>query len=156
MTKHHYCAKHGNISQSTGGTDCPQCELEDKAKAIPVCNNAAAILATQFPTITAGDHKSGYETLRQVLDVALAQASVGKGVQRHGYSGKHFEDQQIVAFGKSVKSIVYNVGQANKKASEAIGLEPKPAIRELLGAINYLAAAVLILCNLHNVDLPKE
>jgi len=35
------------------------------------------------------------------------------------------------------------MGQAAKKAQEAMRMETEPAVRELLGAINYLAGVVI-------------
>lgn len=87
----------------------------------------------------------GYERLAAVLDQALEQAQAGKGKERHA-SGEPFEDQPIVQLGEWMAgSTVYDVGQASKKAIESTRLKPAHARHELLGAINYLAAAVIVL-----------
>lgn len=86
-----------------------------------------------------------YARLRAVLDKAYAHAAVGKGKERHA-SGEAFEHQPIVTFGKQMRgSIVFNVGQAAKKSFEAERLPVERAIDELVGAINYIAGAVIIL-----------
>lgn len=88
---------------------------------------------------------SDYASLRSVLARAHAQASSGKGVDRHG-NGKPFEQQLIVTLGQELQgSTDFNVGQACKKAIEAKRLPVEKAVAELLGAINYLAGAVIIL-----------
>lgn len=85
----------------------------------------------------------GYELLASVLDEALEQAQSGKGRERHAGGGEAFEDQQIVQLGEWMASTGFAVGQACKKAIESTRLDPAAARRELLGAINYLAAAVI-------------
>lgn len=85
----------------------------------------------------------GYISLAEVLDAALEQAQAGKGMERHATPGEAFADQQIVKLGEWMGSTHFAVGQACKKALESTRLEPDAAERELLGAINYLAAAVV-------------
>lgn len=90
----------------------------------------------------------GYESLAAVLDEALRQAQAGKGLERHAGTGERFEDQQIVQFGEWMgASTAFAIGQACKKAIEStrFDVEPERAIAELLGSINYLAAAVLVI-----------
>jgi hypothetical protein len=90
----------------------------------------------------------GYEALAAVLDLALLQAQAGKGFERHARSGEPFEDQQIVQLGEWMGgSTAFAIGQACKKALEStrFGAAPERAIAELLGAINYIAAAVLVI-----------
>ncbi|HEU4727642.1 MAG TPA: hypothetical protein VFT22_07130 [Kofleriaceae bacterium] len=86
----------------------------------------------------------GYESLAAVLDEALRDAQAGKGLERHA-CGERFEDQQIVQFGEWMSSTAFAIGQACKKSIESTRLPKDEAKRELLGAINYLAAAVLVL-----------
>ena len=86
-----------------------------------------------------------YLSLRRVLEEAHAQAATGKGKERHAGKNEPFEEQQIVQFGKWQETIDFNVGQAAKKAFEAKRLPYEKARSEILGAINYLAGAVLIL-----------
>lgn len=89
----------------------------------------------------------GYESLAAVLDEALAQAQSGKGSDRHA-CGEPFQDQQIVQLGEWMgRSTAFAIGQGCKKAIESTRMEADPhrARAELLGAINYLAAAVLVI-----------
>lgn len=87
----------------------------------------------------------GYEHLAAVLDEALAQAQSGKGKERHA-CGEPFHDQQIVQLGEWMGgSTAFAIGQACKKALESTRLDDAVAERELLGAINYLAAAVVVI-----------
>lgn len=87
----------------------------------------------------------GYEQLAAVLDAALAQAQSGKGKERHAGEGEAFHDQQIVQLCEWMGSTQGDVFQAAKKAIESTRLPDDRAEAELLGAINYLAAAVLVL-----------
>ncbi len=90
------------------------------------------------------DAAPGYESLAAILDAALEQAQAGKGKERHA-CGEPFEDQQIVQLGEWMGSTAFAIGQACKKALESTRLEPDRARGELLGAINYLAGAVISL-----------
>ncbi|NBK25973.1 MAG: hypothetical protein EOM68_28650 [Spirochaetia bacterium] len=87
--------------------------------------------------------QQGYEPLAKVLQLALDQAQSGKGVERHG-NGKAFVEQPIMEIGRMVGT-GYNLGQSMKKAQESMRLPKVRAQAELLGAINYLAAAYLLL-----------
>lgn len=88
---------------------------------------------------------TGYESLVDVLDAALAQAAEGKGAERHG-NGKPFDAQPMARITEMV-GIGFVLGQCIKKCAEAKGMvdrgELAAAERELLGAINYAAGAVL-------------
>lgn len=85
----------------------------------------------------------GYDRLANVLDMALEQAQSGKGIERHG-NGEPFE-QQIICRLTRTEGHGFARGQAVKKVDEAKRLSRDAAIRELLGAINYLAADVIVL-----------
>lgn len=85
----------------------------------------------------------GYESLAAVLDDALAQAQSGKGAERHASGLEPFDDQKIVQINEWLGSIHGQVFQVAKKAMEAARMTPDAARRELLGAINYAAAAVI-------------
>lgn len=87
----------------------------------------------------------GYESLAAILDEALNDAQAGKGLERHTSHGEAFCDQQIVQFGEWLGNTGFQVGQACKKAIESERLPYAAARAELLGAINYLAAAVIVL-----------
>lgn len=82
-----------------------------------------------------------YATLRNVLDRAYEQAATGKGNERHG-NMLNFERQPMQDVTKLV-GLGFPLGQAIKKAQEATRLETDAAVKELLGAINYLAGAVI-------------
>ena len=86
-----------------------------------------------------------YSELRRVLELAAEQAAAGKGKERHASEGERFEHQQIVRLGYWSGNIGFQIGQASKKAMEAQRLPAQRAIAELLGAINYAAAAVLVI-----------
>lgn len=86
---------------------------------------------------------SGYESLSGVLKSALDQAQHGKGKERHA-NGKPFEQQPIMEIGRMV-GVGYMTGQAMKKTAESTRLPTlEMKEKELLGAINYLAAAILL------------
>lgn len=88
-----------------------------------------------------------YIGLQQALHAAYSQAAEGKGKERHA-NNKDFDRQPIMEIGRMVGA-GYPLGQAMKKAQEAGGMlrrdEPLRAQAELLGAINYLAAAWLLI-----------
>ena len=83
----------------------------------------------------------GYYPLFAVLTDALDQAQVGKGEERHG-NGLSFMEQPILTITRAV-GLGFPLGQAMKKIQECQRMDADAAKRELLGAINYLAAAVL-------------
>lgn len=88
-----------------------------------------------------------YEPLEAILTAAMAQAALGKGSERHA-NGRDFVRQPIMEIGRMC-GLGYPTGQAQKKTQEAVGMfnrgEHERAEAELLGAINYLAAAVLLI-----------
>lgn len=90
---------------------------------------------------------SDYSKLRDILDRAYEQAASGKGKERHA-NGKPFDKQPISEIGRMVGT-GYNLGQAMKKAQEAQGManrnDKDKAAHELLGAINYIASAIMLI-----------
>ena len=82
-----------------------------------------------------------YADLWSVLLDVYHQVSEGKGAERHG-GGKAFKDQPmqrlIALYGEG-----FALGQAAKKMQEAQRMEPEAARRELLGAMAYIAGAVV-------------
>ncbi len=104
-----------------------------------------------------------YALLHQVLRDAEWQAREGKGKERHAGEDEPFEKQIICEVAKPGRAgIGYVVGQAVKKAYEARRMVQRAAEaaregnaehagdlvdaarRELLGGINYLAAAWIV------------
>lgn len=83
-----------------------------------------------------------YQELFHVLDEAYDQAARGKGKERHA-EGEPFEEQPIMWIEKYFKS--YQLGQSVKKLHESQRLPADQAVKELLGAINYIAARVIYL-----------
>jgi hypothetical protein len=89
---------------------------------------------------------SKYGSLIRVFKGAYDQASTGKGKERHA-DGEPFEQQKICTIARWVKTSPAGgpLQQAVKKCVESSRLPPDRAIQELYGAINYIAAAVIIL-----------
>jgi len=87
--------------------------------------------------------KPEYSDLFEVLREALEQAQEGKGEERHG-NGLSFTEQPALTITRAV-GLGFPLGQAMKKIQESQRMDADAAKRELLGAINYLAAAVLFL-----------
>lgn len=83
----------------------------------------------------------GYERLANVLHRAFNQAAHGKGKERHA-RGEPFHEQ-IMQIGARLFGVGGLYFQAMKKCDESQRLPPDAAIRELLGAINYIAGAVI-------------
>lgn len=98
----------------------------------------------------------GYGPLALVLEDALKQAAEGKGRDRHAASGPGaraghtppFMDQPMMAITRMV-GLGFPLGQAQKKAQEAALMaargQAEAATAEILGAIVFLAGAVLAL-----------
>ena len=88
-----------------------------------------------------------YAPLNRVLMTAYNHAAVGKGRERHA-NGGDFLTQDIMAIAR-VHGIGFQTGQAEKKVRESHGMidrgDYRAARAELLGAINYLAAAYLLM-----------
>jgi len=87
--------------------------------------------------------KPEYSDLFEVLREALEEAQEGKGAVRHG-NGLSFMEQPALTITRAV-GIGFPLGQAMKKIQESQRMDTDAAKRELLGAINYLAAAILSL-----------
>lgn len=89
----------------------------------------------------------GYERLAGVLQQAHDQAAMGKGNARHA-NGKPFLKQPIMEIGRMVGT-GYLTGQIMKKAQEANSMagrgDHSAAKAEILGIINYAAAAFLLI-----------
>lgn len=85
----------------------------------------------------------GYECLEDVLLRAYNQAARGKGHIRHSH-GEPFNEQMMQDMAKRF-GVGVLLGQAFKKSEESMRLSHAACIKELLGAINYLAGAVIFL-----------
>ena len=89
--------------------------------------------------------RRGYSSLADVLAKALDQAQNGKGNQRHQVGNVPFSGQPICSLTR-LYGLAYPFGQAAKKVHEVGQLERKEAkLAEVLGAINYLAAAYIVI-----------
>ena len=88
-----------------------------------------------------------YYDLVEVFNDAFLQASSGKGCVRHSYSFKeNFKDQLICEMDRRLDGNARGPRyQAVKKIYESARMDPDSAIHELLGAINYIAAAIILL-----------
>lgn len=102
----------------------------------------AAVSGGDSAASTAAD-TTGYEPLASVLQRAYNQAAGGKGKERHA-QGKPFVEQPMQEL-ISLYGLGFALGQAGKKAQEAQRLPREKAVHELLGAIVYLAGAVVAL-----------
>jgi hypothetical protein len=121
----HYCAHHGEPVTLFGRTRCSFCGLApDGSRAAPAITN--------------------YARLHEVLDRAFSQASIGKGAARHGQD-RPFEEQPMQVISGMLNSHTGLLYQAVKKVQESQRMPCVPAVHELLGAINYLAGAVIYL-----------
>lgn len=101
------------------------------------------------PTLDIMEPVRGYDSLQFVLKLAYEQAAIGKGKERHA-GGRVFDLQPIMTIPRTIGGIAGLGGlayQVNKKTTEAVNMaargECEAAQREMLGAINYLAAAYL-------------
>lgn len=84
----------------------------------------------------------GYEALANVLQRAYEQAAVGKGAERHAGPGEAFE-HQLMQDGARRFGVGALLFQAFKKSEESQRLPLDRGVNELLGAIVYLAGAVI-------------
>lgn len=102
---------------------------------------------------------SGYWPLEQVLLAAYAQAADGKGAERHAL-GDGFLDQPIITIGQMLKSADGEAYQAIKKLREGLQMakrgEYDAAIREFLGAINYVAAVAILIAEEQDTKGPAD
>ncbi len=84
---------------------------------------------------------ANYLRLQAVLDEAFNQAAYGKGAERHAQS-KPFEEQPMQKL-IELYGTGFALGQAGKKMQESQRMDVEAAVRELLGAINYIAGVVI-------------
>lgn len=86
---------------------------------------------------------AGYESLRSILNRAFDQAAFGKGAERHA-NQKPFEEQPMQRLCDAY-GVGFALGQAGKKSEECQQLQHDAQVKELLGAIVYLAGSILYL-----------
>ena len=86
----------------------------------------------------------GYESLADVLIRAYTQAAKGKGAERHA-TDKAFHEQPMQSISELLGSHTGLTYQAMKKIQESQRMGKEAAVRELLGAINYCAGAIIFL-----------
>jgi len=121
-------------------------QVEDIEPCMVVYNSAYDCTTTDDSGISlsfeeADKRADNYASLSNVLRRAYDQASSGKGQERHG---------QDLPFAKQPMQLIqdlcgegFALGQAMKKMQESQRLPHDAAIRELLGAINYIAGAII-------------
>lgn len=98
----------------------------------------------------------GYEPLYTILKLALDQAQEGKGDERHNQGSLDFTSQPIMSIPRLLGSDSGVFFQAIKKIQEAQRLPtPEAAMFEYLGAINYIAAGILLLQEKINKEIKK-
>lgn len=84
-----------------------------------------------------------YSSLRRVLDAAYDQAATGKGAERHA-NARSFESQPMQSISDLLGDNHGLLFQAVKKIQESTRLPHyRRRERELLGAINYIAGAII-------------
>lgn len=117
---------------------CPNCNCKDGHYSF--CPKKDGPADEEWVKVTV---QPAYYDLFVVLQQALWQAQDGKGAERHG-NGLSFTDQPALTITRAV-GLGFPLGQAMKKIQECQRMDTDAAKRELLGAINYLAAAILFI-----------
>lgn len=102
------------------------------------------------------DVKNGYEGLFSILREALDQAQEGKGDERHNPTGAvPFEEQRMQTISRMIGSVKGMEYQAIKKITEGLDMpELDRQVKELLGAVNYLAGIIFFLRSRAEEKLP--
>lgn len=85
-----------------------------------------------------------YAALSDVLSRAYDQAALGKGAARHA-DGRPFTEQPMQTISELLGNHQGLLYQAMKKIQESNRMDKDAAVRELLGAINYIAGAIIFL-----------
>lgn len=120
-------------------------ERNEKAPYYKSCFEVVEDDSKQLKVDKFKEEDSSYSSLKRVLYMAYDQASSGKGKERHA-NNDTFESQPICQIPRYQGSIDFVTGQAIKKCLEVTKLPTVDAkIRELLGAINYIAAGIIVL-----------
>jgi len=111
------------------------------------------------PVVINVNENHPYFELAQVFEAAFNQAAVGKGKERHAYSEEEaYQYQVLCEIDRRLRGNADGpLYQAVKKIYESARMDPQRAIHELLGAINYTAAAVILLKEkLDQKETPEE
>lgn len=93
-------------------------------------------------TTTTRSTTDDYKTLSDVLERAYQQAAHGKGKERHA-NNLPFDRQPMQTISQLVGSADGLRYQAIKKIQEAGRMDKDAAVKELLGAINYIAGVII-------------
>lgn len=96
-----------------------------------------------------------YSALEEVLQRAYDQVATGKGAKRHARS-RPFEAQPMLVISDLLGTNAGQLYQAMKKIQESQNLPKDRAGAELLGAINYLAGAVVFLEDESGAGYPSD
>ncbi|QOE32763.1 hypothetical protein CPT_Mano_031 [Achromobacter phage Mano] len=96
----------------------------------------------------------GYEKLAGVFGRAFHQAAYGKGKERHANAQPFHE--QVMQTGAQRFGTGALLFQAFKKSEESQRLPHDRAVAELLGAMVYLAGAVIALERQHQTQVPAN
>lgn len=119
----------------------PKRHINCRCSVIPVETDSLIKNEEKYGLEEAEKLSNDYASLSNVLRRAYDQASDGKGSERHG---------QDLPFTKQPMQLIQDLvgegfvlGQAIKKMQESQRLPHDAAIRELLGAINYIAGAII-------------
>lgn len=99
-----------------------------------------------FPPAAPAPPDDRFASLRREMDCAYSQASMGKGMERHGDDGR-FEDQTTIRMARELGT-AFPVGQAVKKLIEGERMmkagNAAGALREWHGAMVYAAMACIV------------
>jgi hypothetical protein len=125
------CVTHGFYT----GEFCPACAAAEARLGNNVTAGGEHYELSRSPT------PANYIGLQAVLDRAFEQAAYGKGADRHG-QGQAFEEQPMQKL-IQLYGTGFALGQAGKKMQEAQRMGTDAAVRELLGAINYIAGTIV-------------
>jgi hypothetical protein len=113
------------------------------------CPSCTRVGTEFFDQIWEGDDSmdnfdNPYWILKDTLMRAYWQAERGKGRERHAEKDEPFESQKVCEITRRV-GLGFPLGQAIKKAEESLRLDTEAGVAELFGAINYLAAAIIVM-----------
>jgi hypothetical protein len=139
-------AIHGLCKMRAAGD--PNCDTTDCC--VEIGKRAHEVAQKIIRNFTLGDgtyyqpgyRVDGYQSLEEILYRAYQQAATGKGAERHG-RGEAFDGQPTQVISDLLDSDAGLAFQAIKKVNEGMRLEHGAKIKEMLGAINYIASIVI-------------